>query len=216
MTTDPALTGTHEDDDAPIESGPGVRWGGDGSLARSRAPRWGSGDAVLAGLEVTPAGIHIPPPAPPGPLARRVATIDGMAFASPIRRVASFFVDTGLKIVIMMFGVLAAGVEFREGFTLPLEIGLAAIALNVAYAFVFGISGVSPGGRLLKIRIIRYDGDAPGIRRSFVRAVFSFNEPVLYVSSIWILFDARRQALHDKAAGTLVVHGLVVDDRSIR
>lgn len=206
MTIDPA-SGTHEDDDAPIEPGPGLRWGGDGALARARAPRWGSDEAALADVEVTPAGVRIPPPAPPAPVARCVPTLDGIAFASVLRRLTAFLGDRLLKAVIFVTVLTIAGVEVPTSPWQAPEMIVASALLNAGYDFIFGIAGVTPAAYLLRIRIAALDGDVPGVRRSLVRAAAAaLNEAFLFAGSIWILFDPRRQALHDKVAGTIVVN----------
>lgn len=211
--TDRSFAPEVPEEDAPIEPGPGLRWGGDGALARSRAPRWGSDDAVLAGVEVTPAGVRIPPPAPPSPVARRIPTIDGMAFASAVRRLTAFIGDRLVKAVIFVTVLTLAGVEVPTSPWQAPEMIVASALLNAGYDFIFGISGVTPMAYLLKIRIADLDGGAPGVRRSLVRAAAAaINEAFLFAGSIWMLLDARRQTLHDKVAGTIVVNRTATEE----
>ncbi len=200
---------TRDDEDSgPVGPGPGVRWSGDGSLAPRRAPRWGSGDLPAA----DPLEVGRPVEPPPARRSRRESTVDGRVLASPSRRVAAFFVDLGVKIVLFVLVVATSGADLTDPQQLPIELLLGAAVLNVGYAFIFGVSGLSPGGRLLRTRVVALDGSAPGVRRSLLRSVFSLNETVLYVSATWIMFDRRRQALYDKFAGTVVVMQPVEDE----
>lgn len=198
MTTDPSGT-AHDEGPGPVGPGPGVRWSGDGSLAPRRAPRWGAAPPVPAPPTVAEA-------APvPGAIADRRPTVDGMVLASVPRRLGAFFLDLAIKMVILAIVFAFSGVEFVDPREVPVGSVVGATVLNFGYAFLFGISGLSPGQRILKIRIVALNGEAPGTWRSFVRAVFSLNETLLYLSSGWILFDRRRQALHDKVAGTIMI-----------
>jgi len=199
VTTEPSPA-RDDEDPGPVGPGPGVRWSGDGSLAPQRSPRWGS-EAPAAGLPAPGA----PPDVPAAAIAGRQPTVDGMVLASVPRRLGAFFLDLAIKMVILAIAFAVSGVEFVDPRQVPVGSVVAATALNFGYAFLFGISGLSPGQRILKIRIVALDGSAPGRWRSLVRAVFSLNETLLYLSSTWILLDRRRQALHDKAAGTIMI-----------
>ncbi len=89
--------------------------------------------------------------------------------------------------------------------------------------------GQSPAKWLLRLRVIRVDGFVAGWRWMFVREIalktLSFSALgwalsatvgdaagswipglALIVAALWCAWDARRQCLWDKAAGTLVVH----------
>lgn len=67
--------------------------------------------------------------------------------------------------------------------------------------------GRSPGMALLGIRIVREeDGGRPGPGRVAVRyAGYLLSGALLLIGYIWAIFDGRKQAWHDKLAGTLVV-----------
>ncbi|MGE3855808.1 MAG: RDD family protein [Dehalococcoidia bacterium] len=189
--------------------GPGVRWSGDGSLAPRRAPRWGvatpASEAPSTGSASDGPAEPVRPPLPPAAVSGRQPTVDGMVLASIPRRLAAFFIDLVVKMFLLIIVMAFSGLQVEDPLDVPVELVLGATALNFGYAFLFGISGVSPAQRLLRIRIVALDGSTPGVRRSFVRSVFSLNETLLYVSAGWILFSGRRQAVHDRVAGTLMV-----------
>jgi len=191
-----SVPGDRVGDEAPVGPGPGVRWTGDGSLAPRRAPRWGA-DGTSSTLD---------PSTAPRPAASREPMVDGMVLASAGRRLTGFFLDHLIKSVLIGIVIVIAGIEVTDWWALPMEVVVASAILNIGYAFVFGIAGVTPGARMLGIRVVATTGEDPGMRRSLVRAaVGSLNEMVFYAGSLWMLFDARRQTMMDRVAGTLVV-----------
>ena len=190
----PAAHGdVHEEERPPVRPGPGVRWAGDGMLAPKRAPQWASEAA-----------------ASPIDRAHRRPTLDGtvsgIALATLPRRLACWFVDRALKAIVFVVIVSVAGVEVTNASWPSSELILASALLNAGYDFVFGIHGVTPAAFVMRIRIVRVDGAEPGVRRSLVRAAgAALSESVFFIGAWVALFDARRQTLYDKLAGTAVV-----------
>lgn len=147
------------------------------------------------------------------------------AFGRPLagwwRRVAGFAID----IAILTAVSVALWIVFWIG-------GLATFgdwiigAINIAY-FTFTIgssSGQTPGMKVTGIAVSdATTGRSPTYAKAFARylvmAVFSAMVYIgLLVDCLWALYDERRQALHDKAVGTLVVevrHGLGVAPGSV-
>jgi uncharacterized RDD family membrane protein YckC len=74
-------------------------------------------------------------------------------------------------------------------------------------AFDGGPRGATPGKRILRMRVIDVDTGGPiGYPRAALRRlVYLLGGLALYVGWFWLLFDRRHQALHDKAARSLVV-----------
>jgi uncharacterized RDD family membrane protein YckC len=103
-----------------------------------------------------------------------------------------------------------------------------AIPVLLLYQLITTAMGGGLGKRLVGLRIVRVsDGHAPGFGTAFVRVIvpaacgvaaapFTGLVPeavggsvawlALAVNYGWALFDPDRQALHDKAAGTIVIH----------
>jgi uncharacterized RDD family membrane protein YckC len=88
---------------------------------------------------------------------------------------------------------------------------LAAIgwALIVGSYFVlcWSTTGQTPGMRVMRLRVVTYDGE----RVHFFRALIRLGGLVLAIIPLFagflpVLFDARRRALQDMLARTLVVH----------
>jgi uncharacterized RDD family membrane protein YckC len=90
--------------------------------------------------------------------------------------------------------------------------GAAAVLLNrVLPALVcivgWGRFGATPGKCLLELRVVdARTGGRPGYMRAFIRYVGYFvSFLTLGLGFVWIVFDRRRQGLHDKLAGTRVI-----------
>lgn len=79
--------------------------------------------------------------------------------------------------------------------------------LTLLYLALFtALGGETPGKRLLGLRVIDRWGQAPSAGRSLVRAGLALGSAAFALTGFFlVLFDRRRQALHDKLAGTFVV-----------
>jgi uncharacterized RDD family membrane protein YckC len=75
------------------------------------------------------------------------------------------------------------------------------------YVYMHGAYGQTFGKMALRVKVVNEDGSPLDFRRSFVRwlgyflCVFT-----LYIGYVWIAFDKRKQGLHDRVCGTIVVH----------
>jgi uncharacterized RDD family membrane protein YckC len=86
-----------------------------------------------------------------------------------------------------------------------------AILVTILYETSFvGLRGQTPGKMVVRISVVRVEnGDRPGWGRALMRSVLPavanlvpFGGLIVYG---WLLWDPRRQGLHDKVAQTLVV-----------
>jgi uncharacterized RDD family membrane protein YckC len=171
---------------------PGPRWGGDGSL-RPHPPAPADDPASPAhGARFERPPQRPPLELPPWPLA-------------PLwRRGAAWLIDLAIKLVLIEFVFLFAGVDVSARFALSAL--LPAQALAHGYNWLFWTQGWTPASRLLGMRIVRVDGAAPGMRRGLVRVAGSvLSEVPLFLGYIWAIWDPRRQTWHDRFAGTFVV-----------
>ncbi len=68
--------------------------------------------------------------------------------------------------------------------------------------------GATPGKILLDCRVVDARTlEKISIRNAFIRAAgYIISALPVYLGFIWIAFDKRKQGLHDKLAGTLVLH----------
>lgn len=142
--------------------------------------------------------------------------------ASPFKRLAATIADSFVPFVVLFLAFMGGGVVLglsggpqygappgSSGEKLALFVP---IVLLLAYA-VWAISefrkGMTPGKRLLGIRVVKEDGSAPGFLMMLVRewlgkwlSAFFFG-----LGFFWILFDKENQGWHDKFLRTYVIDG---------
>jgi uncharacterized RDD family membrane protein YckC len=88
---------------------------------------------------------------------------------------------------------------------MPYVIPAAGVIIPPAYRILFFvITGQTPGMAVMGLRLRRSDGRKVGIRQA-VKRVLTFYA-TLGLGSFLIPVTARRRALHDMVAGTVVVH----------
>jgi uncharacterized RDD family membrane protein YckC len=134
-------------------------------------------------------------------------------------RALAFLVDTMLVTLLAWIGAaLVQGSVFLGGMvsTAPeaalewLESSagmLLALLIEAAYfTLSVGHSGQTPGKSLLRLKVIRVNGEAVGFGLAFVRWIAQgISFLALGVGFLMIAFTRNKQGLHDKIAGTFVV-----------
>jgi uncharacterized RDD family membrane protein YckC len=86
--------------------------------------------------------------------------------------------------------------------------GVASFLIGVAYQWYFLTqrNGQTPGKQMMGIRVVRKDGQPIDAATVVVRYIGYFvNSFILGIGWLWALWDADRQGIHDKLAGTIVV-----------
>ena len=132
---------------------------------------------------------------------------NGPVYAGFWRRVAAAVIDGGLLLaVLLVLSRLAGnpGLLLREDWLPSVFSGL----LGLAYAAGFERSRwqATPGKRLIGIKVTDLGGRRISLRRAVVRHLGQFlSAAVLMLGYVMAAFTQRRQTLHDKLAGTLVV-----------
>lgn len=93
--------------------------------------------------------------------------------------------------------------------SMTLGIGVIYLILSIAYFTYFhGINGRTPGKMLLGLQVLSAEGAPINFGISFLRAVGYLVSNLLFIfplGFIWAAFDKRKQAWHDKIAGTVVI-----------
>ena len=75
------------------------------------------------------------------------------------------------------------------------------------FAVFWSLIGYTPGKYVLKMRVVRTDGLRLGFWRGALRAVgYYLSAILLFGGFIWIIFDKKRQGLHDKIVNTVVIY----------
>jgi len=79
--------------------------------------------------------------------------------------------------------------------------------ITVGYLALFtALGGQTPGKRLFRLQVVDSSGAEPSIFRSAVRALLALASGLLVLMGfLLVLFDRRRQTLHDKLARTFVI-----------
>jgi uncharacterized RDD family membrane protein YckC len=81
------------------------------------------------------------------------------------------------------------------------------ISFDAVYCVTFWLlAGQTPGKAILGVRIVRTNGKRIHFWPAVVRWLGYIVSSVLFLGYFWILVDSRRQAWHDKLAGTLVIY----------
>jgi uncharacterized RDD family membrane protein YckC len=85
---------------------------------------------------------------------------------------------------------------------------IASYVFSILYFTLFWlIVGYTPGKYLLGLKVIRADGRKLKFGKCLLRAIsYSISGLFFFLGFIWIILDRRRQAWHDKIAGTLVIY----------
>lgn len=82
-----------------------------------------------------------------------------------------------------------------------------ALAIWALYFVLFvGMTGQTPGKKMLGLQVVTDDGSAMDYSAALVRfAGYALSAMPMFLGFYWAFFDKNRQAWHDKLAHTLVV-----------
>ncbi|MDZ4828479.1 MAG: RDD family protein [Actinomycetota bacterium] len=135
-------------------------------------------------------------------------------YAGVASRTGAYVVDGFVSVAVYTVGV--AGVRFLLDLVLdvkPPDKGSPIWLVGfVVWQFVYlagcwGTSGKTPGNAMLGIRVVRGNGHELGLRRAIVRTiVYPFSFLFCGVGLIGVVIGKHRRALHDVAAGSVVVY----------
>lgn len=85
--------------------------------------------------------------------------------------------------------------------------GAVYLVVSITYDLGFWmLAGQTPGKRLMGVRIVRTGGERLRFGNALRRELAYVLSGILFLGFLWILFDNKRQGLHDKLAGTVVVY----------
>jgi uncharacterized RDD family membrane protein YckC len=149
-------------------------------------------------------------------------------FAGFWRRLVAFMIDSTIVTIIFVvlcviaalaffFGAMSADnntwsndLASLKGFSsVLLLIMVFYITINIAYFTYFhGATGRTPGKMLLGLQVYSVDGTEVSFGIAFLRSVGYFVSSLLGtipLGFIWAAFDNKKQAWHDKIAGTVVI-----------
>lgn len=85
---------------------------------------------------------------------------------------------------------------------------LISLAIGLAYFLIMWVNydGATPGKRLMAIKIVKSDGSKMTYPAAFLRYIGYFVSAFVFcLGYLWMIWDKKKQAWHDKIAGTVVV-----------
>jgi uncharacterized RDD family membrane protein YckC len=140
----------------------------------------------------------------------------GSAYAGLATRALAFAVDAAIinGVALLVGVVVGLGLSL---FDIPsgtrnvfLAVGAAlTLVWTMSYFVVFwSAKGQTPGNRLMQIRVQDARTDRPPTHRRALRRVLllGISALLLFIPTLLVLVDARRRAVHDRLAGTVVVY----------
>lgn len=136
-----------------------------------------------------------------------------MQYASYSRRASALAIDSIWWTVIVLFVPLGPSTE--DLLTAP-ETLVSTILLWLVVGqcipilvtgFLWAMWGTSPGKRALHLRIVDADTGAPmTVRQAGLRTLgYLLSFATCGAGFLWVLFNQRKQALHDRIANTVVI-----------
>jgi len=119
------------------------------------------------------------------------------------------FLITLIAMMAFTFGVTAVSHRSVVGSNRDLVVvaGLMVLLFVLNFVVLAGANGQSAGMRILGIRIVRVDGKRFGRKDAALRHLLGYPLSILmfFLGFLWMLWDPRQQAWHDKLARTMVV-----------
>ena len=190
MTSSELDAGLVEEPDVALPSvgRPGLTWRGDGAL--------GGATRRSAALGGAPDEVY-PPALDEGGL-YELATFNRRWIGYVIDRVALWALLTPIWFVVWS--------STDDQTVVSAQLALALTLLELGYGVIFNPIGWSPGKRAMGLRIVRSDGEPPGMRYGIVRTAGAQISAALFLLGyLWAYWDQKHQTWHDKFAGTYVV-----------
>lgn len=131
-----------------------------------------------------------------------------VAFAEWGTRLGAYLIDAVIAVMPLILTAILAGVASAMLIAVPFIV--AAIAFSLLYKPLWEArDGQTIAKRWLDIKVVREDGLPMSAGPAFARWAVAFAVNAVpgggIVNGLWPLWDDKNQALHDKAAKTLVV-----------
>jgi len=151
-------------------------------------------------------------------------------YAGFVTRLVAWTIDRLLLIAVLSITVAVISF-FANAFRINEILGLAEdfdkvlIALTVVLAVflplvydigLWMLAGQTLGKRIMGVRVVQTNGQRITFWAAVWRQIGYFLSAILFLGYLWILFDNRRQGLHDKLARTFVVYSWPEVEKPVR
>lgn len=86
---------------------------------------------------------------------------------------------------------------------------IVSLIISISYYVVYQAKyGQTIGKKAMNIKVITYDGETPTMFAFFLREVIgkTISAIILFIGYLMVIWDAKKQGLHDKIASTYVVY----------
>jgi uncharacterized RDD family membrane protein YckC len=121
-------------------------------------------------------------------------------YASFWRRFAGLFLDG------LVLGCVSGFFTLLLGNDSTIATALGVLAGVVYQVYFFTGSGQTLGSKVMGIQVIGVDGNPLSVGAALARVLGAYVSGVLLgIGYLWMLWDANKQTLHDKMAGSVVV-----------
>jgi uncharacterized RDD family membrane protein YckC len=135
-------------------------------------------------------------------------------YAGIATRAVALVVDVALVSAIVVVGAGLLGLvaslvgELRPQWLVATLVGCAwGLTVTIYFVLFWSVTGQTPGMRAMRLRVVTADGTPPSFWRALVRLIGLLLAIVpLFAGFLPVLFDARRRALPDYLARTVVLY----------
>ena len=155
----------------------------------------------------TPAAAYTPPVDQPPPLGDAALPYGGFWVRLAAHVVDGFIISIGVFVIAFVLGLAAAMLGGGGGEAVSVGISLLMVVMSQLYHayFVSSAKMATPGKRLCGLYVTDLEGHRLGFGHALGRNLAALASYLtLYIGFIMAAFTERKQALHDKIAGTLV------------
>jgi uncharacterized RDD family membrane protein YckC len=117
----------------------------------------------------------------------------------------------------ILLGLISGVLSFALSFSLAeganeiisLLANIIGLVISIGYYVVYQQkNGQTIGKKVMNIKVVDYNGKTPTMFSFFLREIIgkTISGLILFIGYFMVIWDKRKQALHDKIAGTFVVY----------
>ena len=123
-------------------------------------------------------------------------------------------------VVGFIFGEIVSTFNLTENETVQKIVVIVVLVINLFIYFLYYIglwmvSGQTIGKSIIGLRVVRKDGSRIKMRNAIFRLLGYWVSALFFsLGYVWVLIDPRRQAWHDKIAGTIVVYSETWEEKA--